>query len=187
MAERARARKGAKAKGATAKRANGKANGAGHNGGPTLPLSGVPDEVYKRWLGKLDAQIAVVERLKTPYDSAKAKLQNLYKAAKADGYNTDADRNARAVEKQDRLTVIQNQRDTGRILRLRKSPLVEQYDLFPEKDFPAPVNANLQGLLAGKQGALYDNPHVPGTEEFVSYKAGYDTGQEENRESLRDE
>ena len=185
MAERARApkRKAAKAKrGAKAKTGNG----VGHNGGPTLPASSVPDEVYQRWEAKLAPQKLAVARAKAAYDSASSKLANIYKAAKADGVNVDAIKAADKLESLDRLDVIQNYRDTGRVLRLRRSPLVEQYDLFENKEFPAPVNANLQGLLAGKQGGAYDNPHTPGTDEFVSYKAGWDTAQDELRESLRE-
>jgi hypothetical protein len=67
------------------------------------------------------------------------------------------------------------------------SPLV-QLELFKTPDWPEPVNANLQGYRIGKAGGdvVSECPYEPGTDAFTAFRAGYDTGQQENQQSLRE-
>ncbi len=78
--------------------------------------------------------------------------------------------------------------NVGRILRLMQSPLALQLDLFRPPDWPEPVNANLQGYRIGRSGGdvVSECPYEPGTDAFVAFRAGYDTGQQENQQSLRE-
>lgn len=177
MAERAKGsakpRKGAKAK--------AKSNGVGHNSG------GIPDEVRQRWWDKIDQLARAVERAKTPYDSAKGKLQNAYKAAEEDGVDTDALRAARKAQKQDRAQFAMTYRETGRFLRLIKSPLAdpEQLNLFADPEWPEPVNANLAGYQVGKAGGPIDeNPHTPGTANFTQWRTGHELGVDDLKQAL---
>lgn len=161
MAERAKAKKSSKSK----------KNGAGHNSGI------VPDEVYQRWLPKIDTAEKAVDKIKVLYDSAKGRLQSVFAAAKDDGVNTTAVKRARKLHREDHAQVAIDYTDTGRVLRMLKSPLAEQLDLFAEITHPAAVSAWLAGASAGKSGApVDDNPHTPGSEVFEEWLGGHKHG-----------
>lgn len=185
MAERARSSRSAKAK----PRAKGKANGkAGHNSGNVVafPAGNVPAEVLQGWLEKIEAGHKVVDKLKTPYDSARSKLQKLYQGAKADGCSTEAIRDARRLVKLDRTEVAHIYTETGRCLLLMESPLATQLELFKTPDWPEPVSANLQGYRVGKSGGNPDEaPFVPGSENHAQWMHGYESGQAELDVELR--
>ena len=162
MAERAKA----KNKG----RSNGTAK-SGHNSGQ------VPDEVYNRWLAKIETQDKKRLKAKEAFDSESGKLQSLFKAAKDDGCNTTAIRRARKLHAEDHAQVTIDYTDTGRVLRLLKSPLAEQLDLFAEIRHPPAVSAWLAGASAGKAGApVDDNPHTPGSDVFEEWLGGHRHG-----------
>lgn len=183
MAERAKSR--AKQRKPAKARAK-KGNGVGHNSNGPL-VGGVPDEVRRRWWDKIDQLATAVERAKIPYDSAKGKLQNAYKAAEEDGVNVDGLRAARKARKQDRAVFAITYRETGQFLRLIDSPLTDpqQLNLFPDPQWPAPVNANLQGYMSGKAGGpVDDNPHMPGSAEFAEWRTGHGLGVEDLKQTL---
>jgi hypothetical protein len=57
------------------------------------------------------------------------------------------------------------------VLRLIKSPLATQLDLFADIDLPPPVSARLAGEHAGKNGESADNnPHLLGSEEHAHWR-----------------
>jgi hypothetical protein len=161
MAERARAKKS---------KANGSGK-AGHNSGQ------VPDEVYDRWLAKIDTAEKAADKVKALFDSAKGRLQSVYKAAKEDGCNTTAIKRARKLHREDHAQVTIDYTDTGRVLRILNSPLATQLELFGEIEHPAAVSAWLAGTQAGKSGApVDDNPHTPGSSVFEEWLSGHKHG-----------
>ena len=101
------------------RRRSQKANGAGHNSNPSSGV--VSDELYQRWMRKIaDAQTAV-ERAAKPLKSRKGELGAICKAAKSDGVDVDAIREAFTLDKLDHLEVATKYANTGRVLRLMKS------------------------------------------------------------------
>jgi ribosome modulation factor len=181
MAERAKS----SSKKRSGKRKTNGAASAGHNSG--LALGGnISDEVRQRWLDKVEAAQRAVDKAKTPYDSARAKLQNVYKGAEDDGVDCDALRQARRLHKNDRAAVARTYTETGRFLLLMGSPLAVQLELFKTPEWPEAVSANLQGYRAGKSGGNPDEcPFLPGSENFDQWRTGYDSGQSELSEELR--
>src|SRR5262245_57179886 len=122
MAEKAKPRRrgGDKRKTKTEKPKAAKQRAAareGHNSGE------VPDSVYQRYLIKIEAASVRLDKTKEIYDQAKGELRSVYAAAKNDGCNIDAIKNARKLDEQDLSTVAMDYADTGRVLRLMKSPL----------------------------------------------------------------
>jgi hypothetical protein len=178
MAERARAS-------ATKKRkAKAKRNGLGHN---SSGVAGPSDDLKRHWLSKVNVAEAAYDRAAEIAKKRKSELANVYQGAKDDGCNTEGLKNARKLNKRDRLEVAADYTATGDWLRIMDSPLV-QLDLFKTPDWPEPVSANLQGYRIGKAGGdvVSECPYEPGTDAFVAFRAGYDTGQQENQQSLRD-
>jgi hypothetical protein len=152
----------------------------GHNGG-------VPDEVYLNYLPKIAGAAVQLEKAKKIYDQRKGELRQLYGAAKDDGCNIDAIKRARDLHDQDLATVAMDYADTGRVLRLMQSPLATQLDLFADVERPAFVNAFVAGQRAGLQAVdAEENPHTPGTEEFVQWAEGWADGQNTNAERFKD-
>lgn len=181
MAERARG------KSPKSKR-RGKRNGVGHNSGEKVvafPNSDIPDEVRERHLKAVELAELAVERARKPLKAAQTRLQAALQTARDDGVHVDGMQDARKLSKRDRLDVLQRYTETGKFLRLMESPLAVQLELFKTGEWPQPVNINLQGYRAGKIGAAFDCPHPPGTEEYIHYKAGFDTAQQELQEDLR--
>jgi hypothetical protein len=194
MAERARPR-GKRGSGKSGKRSKrsgasntaGSANGS--NGSATLfgHNSNVPDEVYERWLKKIDTADNAYQRAKKTSDARKAELAAMFAGAKDDGVNIDAVKGARQDHKRDHLEVVAEYHDKVRVLRLMKSPLVMQLGLFGSVERAPDVQARLDGMHAGRQGAsIEDNPHSPGTAYFIEWRAGWNDGQDENRKSFGD-
>jgi ribosome modulation factor len=178
MAERARAS-------APKKRKPKTANGKGHNSRAGLPDGGLPDEVKLRWLAKVNTAALAYDKAAEAAKKLKSQLSNVYAGAKDDCCNIDALKQARKLDRRDRADVAADYTATGDWLRLMRSPLATQLELF-QIDLPEPVNANLQGYRVGRAaGSLDECPFEPGTETFASWRTGYDLGQEENRESLR--
>jgi ribosome modulation factor len=184
MAERARAsvpkKRSAKSK------AKAPGNGAGHNSRVGLPSGGPPAEVKLRWLSKVDTAGALYDRAAEIAKKRKSELGNIYAGAKDDGCDIDALKVARKLHKRAHADVAAEYSATGDWLRLMHSPLAEQLELFKTPDWPEPVNANLAGYRVGRAGGSVDEcEYQPGSETFASWRVGYDLGQEENRESLR--
>ena len=173
MAERARASAPKKRKAKTA-------NGKGHNSGV-----GPSDEAKRQFLARVDAAELAYDRAAEIAKKRKSELRLIYQAGDEDGHNIAGLKQARKLDKRDRAEVAADYTATGDWLRLMDSPLV-QLELFKQPDWPEPVNANLQGYRIGRAaGSLDECPFEPGTETFASWRTGYDLGQEENRESLR--
>jgi uncharacterized protein (UPF0335 family) len=167
MAEKARLKK----------KSNGRAK-KGHN-------SGVPQEVERRWLAKIQDGQAAVERAAKPLKSRKGELSSIYKAAKSEGVDIDAAKKALKLNKLDHLDVALEYSNVGRYLRMLDSPLGIQMELFKATDLPVAVQAAVEGKRAGLAGHSIDiNPHTPGTEPFVAFVDAWHKGQEENRATL---
>lgn len=188
MAEKAIRRGKSNGSGASpkaAKQRRAKAVGPGHNGGPNG--SNVSDELYRRYLDKIAVAEAAYDRAHERAKSLKGELRSVYSAAKDDGLNIDAVKEARAKHKLDHTTVAQDFKDVGRVLRIMKSPLATQLSLFDTPQWSPETEAKMAGTLAGRNAEPVDNnPHTPGTPEFNSWRAGWDDGQQENRQSLRE-
>lgn len=178
MAERARARKNGKAK-------DKDGNGIGHNSRG----SNVTDAIYNRWLNRIDSADAIYQRAKDNASQKRGELNAIYASAKEDGCNIRAIKSARKKDRSDHIEVAMDYDDEARVLRLMKSQLVEQLCLFPDvKEARDPlVTAAMAGELAGRRGEPVDNnPHSPGTELYVKWRASWDTGQQALAERFRD-
>jgi hypothetical protein len=178
MAERARARKNRKDK-------DKGGNGIGHNSRG----SSVTDQIYNRWLSRIDTADAIYQRAKDNASSKRGELNAIYAAAKEDGCNVRAIKAARKKHRSDHLEVAMDYDDEARVLRLMKSPLVEQLSLFPEvKEARDPlVTAAMEGELAGRRGdSVDDNPYTVGTEQYVKWRAKWDEGQASLAEQFRE-
>src|SRR5437899_4971612 len=95
MAERAKAKRKTK---------SSKGNGtgkprAGHNSGE------IPEEVILRWDAKINTAEIAASKVKVLYDSAKGRLQSVYRAAKEDGVDIDALKEARKMDADDHAAV----------------------------------------------------------------------------------
>lgn len=145
----------------------------------------VPDETYQRWMKKIELGQAALDKASIPYKSRKSDLSNIYKEAKGDGVDVDAIKEAFAMDKLDHLDVAQKYENTGRVLRLMRSPLGEQMELFRGTTLPLPVAAAIAGRRAGASGRPNENPHSPGTEPFVAYEGEYAKAQEAIQNELR--
>lgn len=169
MAERARSRK--------AKPNSSKANGssrptAGHNSGA------VPDSVYLSWLGKIEIAKNALDKVTDLRRQKNGEYRAILKAAKDDGCNVDAILEARELHAKDHTIVVVDYRDIGRVLRLIRSPLAVQLELFADQALSSPANARLAGFHAGQNGESADNnAHKPGTEEHVQWRQGWGEGQ----------
>lgn len=122
-------------------------------------------------------QIGVALRAsKAADDAAKKKrsaLQNAYKAAKSDGLDVDVMKATRKLDEGEHVDAILHYKGVGEMLELIESEL----PLFREINIPPPVNAYLAGRQAGREGAPADNnPHTPGSEEFVRWAEGHASG-----------
>jgi hypothetical protein len=177
MAERARAKRKTKGK---------DGNGIGHNGGPMLGDK-AKSQVYRRWLDKIEHADVRYEAAKDIAKSRKGELGSIYAAAKEDGCNIDAIKEARAKHKLDHLTVAQDYDDMGFVLRLMKSPLAEQLNLFATPQRDEETNVAIAGELAGRRGdAIDENPHDVGTAYYVTWRAAHERGQKALQDTLRE-
>jgi hypothetical protein len=144
--------------------------------------------VKLRWLAKVNTAALAYDKAHEAAKKLKSQLSNVYAGAKDDGCNIDALKQARKLDRRDRAEVAADYTATGDWLRLMDSPLV-QLELFKQPEWwPEPVNANLQGYRVGRAGGdvVSECPYEPGTDAFIAFRAGYDTGQQENQQSLRE-
>lgn len=179
MAERAGGRKqrGPKGKSGRGRRgANGASPGPGHNTGE------VPDEVIKRNYDLIGVALRASKAADEIAKKKRSALQNAYKAAKAEGCDPDEMKTARKLDEGDHAEAQLHYKGVGRILEVIDSEL----PLFREINLTPPVNAYLAGRQAGREGAPADqNPHTPGSEEFVRWAEGHGSGVDAATEGLR--
>jgi hypothetical protein len=179
MAERAKARKSTKGKGKDG-------NGIGHNSTPMLGNK-TKEDVYRRWLSKIETADAIYQRAADAAKSRKGELGSIYAAAEEDGVNIAAVKKARKEHKQDHLTVAQDYDDMGFVLRMMKSPLAVQLNLFAPAVRDEETNVAIAGELAGRRGDPIDeNPHDVGTAFYVTWRAAHDRGQKALQDGLRE-
>jgi ribosome modulation factor len=182
MAERARS---SAPKKRSAKSKSAKPNGSGHNSRVGLPEGGPPDEVWQRWLSKIETASNAYDRAAEISRKRKSELGNIYDGAKDDGCDIDAIKKARKDAKRPVADVAAEHVNIGRVLRLMKSPLQLELGLFAKPEWPEPVNANLRGYRVGKAGGSIDEcDYQPGSETYIAWRNGYDSGQAETRETL---
>lgn len=159
-----------------------KANGhgkAGHNSGE------VPSEVIDRWWAKVVTAQAAVERAAKPLKSRKGELSAIYKAAKADGVDVEALKDAIKAHDGDHLEVVERYANTGKYLRAHQSPLGVQMNLFPLDPIPEVSRAAIAGKRQGLRGGSIDeNPYPAGSEAFVAYADAWHVGQEQVRATM---
>ncbi|HKV14533.1 MAG TPA: hypothetical protein VJQ81_05785 [Reyranella sp.] len=170
MAERASSRR--------RRRANGHAK-AGHNSGE------VPPEIVDRWWQKVVVAQGAVERAAKPLKSRKGELSAIYKAAKADGIDVDALKDAIKADAGDHLNFLSRYAATGKYLRAHQSPLGLQLGLFPLDAIPEVSRAAMAGKRCGLAGRSIDeNPYPPGSENFVAYSDAWHQGQAQVRDTM---
>lgn len=178
MAERATGAKRRKAKGK-------KQNGVGHNSGHVAHP--VTDEVRQRHLDAIEKAEVAVDRARKPFQAANKRLQAAFALAREDGVHVDGMKDARKIAKTNKLEVLARYEETGRFLKLMRSPISEQLDLFRPPSWPEPVSENLKGYRVGMVGGSVDEcPHVPGSELFVQWRDGHGSAQHELQQRLLD-
>lgn len=146
--------------------------------------SNVPDEVYERHLGEIEAKHGEMAEAQEALASARGAYRAALKAAKKDGCNADAITDALKERKKDVDERKTHWRDVGRILRLMKSPLGTQFGLFEEAEavtFMDIKSAEAAGRKVGKAGGnLSDCPLREDHRFYSAWVSGYDAGQAEN-------
>lgn len=191
MAERARAKKKTGA-GKVSSRGTvatlpkkGKKAGVGHNSG----IHAVPDEVIQRHLNTLKTKKKGLDKVVADYkedlDTARGVYRSARKLAKKEGVNLKAFDIMVALEAEDMGHVQVNYADVARYQKITDSPLV-QLEMFSSMLAPEPkVDVALQGQQAGKEGVDRDqNPHKPGSDDFVIWDENYQLGQNMLAEKL---
>jgi len=169
MAERASGRK---------RQSNGRAK-PGHNSGE------VPPEVVDRWWEKIVVAQAAVERAAKPLKARKGELSAIYKAAKKDGIDVDALKDAIIADSGDHLNFLSRYASTGKYLRAHQSPLGMQLGLFPLDAIPEISRAQASGRRAGLLGRdIAENPYTPGSENFAAFETSWHEGQSQVRSSM---
>jgi hypothetical protein len=182
MAERAKANRDSKRGGKRKTKGNGAAASAappiGHN-------SDVPDEVYQRWLPKIKDARAGYEKAAETARQKKSALAKVYQSAEADGCNRAGITEALSMMREDPINVVTRVRTIDRVLRLENSILHEQYELRFDGRIPEVANPFLLGQQCGREAGPREPPYKPGSSEFELWLEGYDAGQKQNMESLR--
>jgi uncharacterized protein (UPF0335 family) len=146
----------------------------------------VQAEVILRWLPKIETAENRHKRSAELAKQHKGELGSVYEAAKADGVDIDALKNARKLDKRDHAEVALHYANTGRYLRIMESKLATQLELFGDVKQPPPVNPFLAGQQVGREGGSIDEcSYKPGTEDFDLWHDGYASGQSKIHDTLR--
>lgn len=166
------------------KKAKNKKRRRGDNSGD----HSVPDEVYERHLAKINSTEKAMQKAKEEFDQAKGVHQSAYKAARGDGCDIDAIREARKLDQQDHGVTQIKYANVARVLNIMGSGLgSDQLDLFggilsmgkPKVD-PAK-----DGFKAGVEAQpVENNPFAPGSEDFVAWANAYAEGQQKNMDEF---
>lgn len=188
MAERAKSKKTA-AKGRVSSRGTvatlpkkGKKAGMGHN---SSGMHAVPDEVIKRHLETLKAKKKALDKVVADYrealDQARGVYRSARKVAQKEGVNLKGFDIMIALDGEDMGHVQVNYADVARYQKLTDSPLL-QLDMFSGMLAPEPkVDVALQGQQAGKEGVdRSDNPHKPGSDDYLIWEENWQIGQNQN-------
>lgn len=155
----------------------------GHTSNDGLP----PDEVFSRHLDKIRPAVGKLNRIVETARQQRAAVGKLYAAAEKDGCNRKGFTAAVAILAKPTDEVALQQRTTGRVLRVAEHPLVTKYGLFADLPLAAkPVSPYAAGQTVGRAGGSLDEcPHKPGSENFIEWRDGHESGQRVNQESLR--
>lgn len=160
---------------ATLPKQKGRKVGIGHNGAPKADEATVKHH-HAALRRDLKAIADVVEEM----DQAKGVYRSTRKAAKKAGINLAAFDFNTKLESDDQGKIHKDIADAVRYQKITGSKLVQLQLFNPDLEGPvAPeVDAKLQGFNAGKGGEPGDNnPHTPGTPEFVLFAEGWVEGQ----------
>ena len=192
MAERAKSKPKGAAKGKVSSRGTvatlpkkGKKAGVGHNSG----LHAVPDETIRTNLMALKAKKKALDKVVADYkedlDAARGVYRSARKLAKKEGVNLKGFDIMIALETEDMGHVQVNYADVARYQKLTDSPLL-QLDMFSGMLQPEPkVDVALQGQQAGKEGVdRGDNPHKPGSDDYLIWEENWQIGQNTLAEKL---
>ena len=145
----------------------------------------MPAEVVDRWWQKIVVAQAAVERAAKPLKSRKGELSAVYKAAKADGIDVDALKDAITADSGDHLNFLSRYASTGKYLRAHRSPLGTQLGLFPLDAIPEISRAAMAGKRSGLLGRSIDeNPYQPGSENFAAFAEHWHVGQAQVRSTM---
>lgn len=166
------------------KRGSKKAAGVGHNS-----MHAVPDETIRTNLLALKAKKKAMDKVVADYkedlDTARGVYRSARKLAKKEGVNLKGFDIMIALESDDLGHVQVNYADVARYQKLTDSPLC-QLDMFSAMLTPEPkVDIALQGQQAGKEGVdRGDNPHTPGSDDFLIWEENWQIGQNVLAEGL---
>lgn len=165
---------------------------AGHNSGE------VSDEVYEHHVNlikaaksEVDSALMIVARLRGVLGARK-------KAAQKERIDTAAVLRALKIEKEVAIgmsgTVVSEERNVGRVLRILGVKLGHQWSLFEDetketdgkKAETSEIDARAQGEQAGRNAEPdQNNPFDPGTPQFIAWAAGHHDGTKAAANSFR--
>jgi len=160
---------------ATLPKQKGARAGIGHNGAPKADESTV-----KHHHAALRSDLKAIADIVEEMDQAKGVYRSTRKAAKKAGINLASFDFNRKLEEDDQGKIHTDIAEAVRYQKITGSKLVQLQLFNPNLEGPlAPeVDAKLQGFNAGKNGEPGDNnPHKPGTPEFVQFAEGWVEGQ----------
>jgi hypothetical protein len=168
------------------RKTNGSTNGTATETAPPIADGLPPDEVFQRHLLKIRPAVGKLKKIVESARRQRAVVSDLYQKADDDGCNRKGFKAALALVDKPADEVSIEQRTVGRILKLIEHPLVMDHGLFPDLPLaPKPPSAYAAGRKVGLAGTLDENPHIPGTEDFVEWRDGQASGQRDNIEKFR--
>lgn len=168
---------------ATMPKKNARAKIGGNSG-----LKGLSDDEKKATINKLNRLLSNYEEAHKEAKSLKSEYTTARKAAKKIGFNLSGYDIMRAADGMDHGVAIKDYADAGDYLRVMKSPLATQYDLFGNLEPQvAQEDAAVLGARAGKAGQdrAGSNPFTPGSDDFVRFDEAWTASQVKIAEEMR--
>jgi hypothetical protein len=133
----------------------------------------------------IDHHLKLIKVAQANFENSKATtaarrkvLNNRFKVAESDGIPKKAMKRALEIEGTPAHKTIEEEQMVGRILRRLEVGIGHQWGLFDSPKMVDEVLPEAAGERAGAAGISADaNPHDPGTEKHVKWRAGWGTGQ----------
>jgi hypothetical protein len=144
--------------------------------------------VFARHLDKIRPAVGKLNKLIEGTRRQRKVVSELYEAAEKDGCNRKGFVNAIAIMAKPADEVAIQTRTTGRVLRIASHTLVTEHGLFADLPVQAkPLSPYAAGQIVGRAaGSIDECPYKPGSEDFIEWRDGYESGQRRNQQSLRE-
>jgi uncharacterized protein (UPF0335 family) len=175
MAERAKANRG------KGRKANGKSAGRS----PLRLTEEAWDEIYQRWGNRLIALFAELEPVTEQARTIKAQISQVYQAAEKDGARRKSLQKFMNDRKQPAEEIVEIERGRARLHAIFNTK-AHQLDLFSGALLAEePLTPYQRGKDDGAAGRACEPPFDYGSAQAEQYADGWNDGQQQNHDSLR--